>query len=51
MASRARREEIALMPLSRKVDRNRGIFALLDRIAGVFCRSICLLNRDSLFTV
>ena len=51
MASRARREEIALMPLSRKVDRNRGMFALLDRIAGVFWRSICLLNRDSLVTV
>ena len=36
MASRARREEIALMPLSRNVDRNGDINALLDRIAGVF---------------
>ena len=50
MASRARREEIALMPLSRNVDRNGDINVLLDRIAGVFWRSICLLDRDSLVT-
>ena len=50
MASRARREEIALMPLSRNVDRNGDINALLYRIAGVFWRSICLLDRDSLVT-